>query len=243
MDKKNDAPDAVSAAAKELVAVSVARVKPTVKTVVVTVLIIAVFAAGGYTVYQLVKPKSPIPEPMITAQQIIKIFEISSLQWDYTDCIVIDEEQEWKLFGLVDIDPGEMVLVSRYHGRMKLGIDGGIDGKAIANTLKEVTNAEGEKRTLLLTLPPVEILSHEKVGPTEIIFKYGKFTSDEISVERYDEEFELRKEANVELAHKNGLFEAAAESAKEQIENLLMPIPEINSNYVIEWVDSETVPK
>jgi hypothetical protein len=201
-----------------------------------------VFAAGGLTVYHwIVNPRQPDPDPIVSVQQIIEIFEISSLKWNYSDVIVIDEEQEWKLFGLIDIDPGETILVIQYDGRMKLGIDGGINGKELVDTLKVVTNADGEKE-IQLTLPPVQILSHEKVGPAETIFKYGKFTTREISAEQYDKMFELHKEEMVELAHENDLFEQAAESAKKQIENLLMSIPEIKNNYVIEWVDNQAVP-
>jgi len=203
--------------------------KSTLKTILFTLLVTLTIVLGGIAAYRYLTINE-IPGGII-AQQIIEKFEITSIQWDYTDVIVIKEEQEWKLFGLIDIDPGEMILVAQYDGRMKLGID------AKELIIKEKINGLDEKKTLMLTLPPVKILSHEKIGPVNFIFQYGKFTREKVSAERFDADFEKRKAVNEKRAESLDLTKMAAESAKKQIQTLLMSIPDLEKNYVIEWID------
>jgi hypothetical protein len=206
-----------------------------VRVIVTFVLGIIALAVIVFSVVTLLKKKdNSVSPPLIT--EVIKDLKLNTITYYYTDLIFLEEEEEWKIFGLIDLDPGVRYLGVQYNGIIRIGIDLGVDAQNLVIEEKTGVNLESGKRILEITLPNATEISHEQLRNEEkTVIQDGKFTKTEVSREMLNEVYEERKEHNSETARSLGLYEQAKESAIEQITSLLNLIPSIQENYIIEW--------
>jgi hypothetical protein len=182
----------------------------------------------------LKKEDDSVPPPIPT--EVIKDLKLNTIAYYYTDLIYLEEEEVWKLFGLIDLDPGVRYLSVQYNGIIRLGIELGVDAQNLVIEEKTGVNLESGKKILEITLPNVTEISHEQFRNEEItLIQDGKFTKKEVSREMLDEAYEEQKKKNSENARDLGLYEQAKESAIEQITSFLYLIPSFQENYIIEW--------
>jgi hypothetical protein len=202
------------------------------KFIIATILVIIVLAIA-FSILNMIFTNKPIPPSGgVVESSVRKIGELASLEYGYRNVIPIDDPDEWKLFGLFDIDPGEVFAAIQYDGRIKLGI------KLDKIKIEESQNGENEKKSLIIQLPEIVILSHEEIDGSEIeIANFKKFTKRDIDHMRWVEEKSKRRSEIEEDLKKTDIFDQARVSAKERIENLIFAIPDVKSNYVIEWVE------
>lgn len=166
----------------------------------------------------------------MTPQGIREIAEFASLEFRYSDVIEIVEEQEFKLFGLWDIDPGESILIVRYDGIIKLGID----SKELKFNESQPT-PDGKIRVEIL-MPEIRIISSERPQDSfEIIVNRGIHTKDKIGLEAF---FDAAKErqAQHDAEALEAYSQSARDSAKRQLESLFEQF-NVNENYEIIWVN------
>jgi len=164
----------------------------------------------------------------MTPQMIREVGQLVSLEFGYKDVIVIDEPEEFLLFGLWDVDPGEHILIVQYNGIIKLGID-------CENLLINVRNPviEGEKKIIEITLPEIIVIAHE-TSDFETVFDKGIFTKKSVSYSTYFDVFNERRQQYTDESL-IALNAQALRSAKAQLEKIVLFSPEIRDNYVIEW--------
>jgi len=200
----------------------------------VLVIIIAA-AAAAFSVYSYFTKVDKNQDGYATITEAIIIeFKLNTITYCYTDCIFIEEEEVWKLFGLIDIDPGIRYLGVQYDGIIRLGINLGLDAKGVKIDDKSF-NEEG-KTILKIKLPEVIEMSHEQFRNEEVtLFQFGRFTKKEVSRVLLNEAYGERKEFYSKKARELGLYEDAKESAQSQLENFLYLIPAIKNNCIIVW--------
>jgi hypothetical protein len=195
------------------------------------VLIIIILAA--LTVFYLaVFPRLKInTDSAMTPQGIKEIAELSTLQYDYKEAVVIEEKEEFKIFGF-DIDPGEHILVATYYGTVKLGID------CEDIKINEYAKVEGQKTKVEIKLPEIEILSHETpFDKINIIVDRGIYTGETVQKEKL---FALASENQDKLEKdilNSEIADTARENAKDYLMSLFNSFSEIKENYEIVFVD------
>jgi uncharacterized protein YajQ (UPF0234 family) len=167
----------------------------------------------------------------MTPQGIKKIAELSTLQYDYKEAIVIKEQEEFLILG-IDFDPREHILVATYRGTIKLGID----CKDIK--INEHIKTEGQKIKVEIKLPEIEILSHETpFDSINVIMDQGIYTQETVQKEKL---FVMASENQAELEKSildSEIADTARENAKDYLTSLFNSFSEIEENYEIVFVD------
>jgi len=203
-----------------------------VKAKRITLLVVAAIIVAGIiygALFLFTRSKNNITKAGgMTPQLIREVGQLVSLEFSYKDVIVIDEPEEFLLFGIWDIDPGEHILIVQYNGTIKLGID-------CENLLINVRNPviEGEKKIIEITLPEVIVIASE-TSDFETVFDKGIFTKKSVSYSTYFNVFNERRQQYTDESL-IALNAQALKSAKAQLEKIVLFSPEIRDNYVIEW--------
>ena len=202
------------------------KAKRIILLVIVAIVILGIIYGALY-LFTRSKDDSVVGGGM-TPQMIREVGKLVSLEFWYKDVIVIDEPQEYKIFNLWDIDPGESILIIQYNGKILLGID-------CENLKINVRNpvVKGGKKTLVITLPEVIVISSE-TSDFETLVEKGIFTKKSVEYSKYFTEFKDHQQQYRDNAQKE-LSGQALESAKEQLEKILLFSPEMRDNYEIEW--------
>lgn len=168
----------------------------------------------------------------ITPQSIREISQLATLEYRYRDVISIIEEEDFKLFGLWDIDPGEHILIVQYDGIIKLGID---CGKMKFN---EYPAGEDGKKRVEIKLPDTELISAETpLNSFEVIVNKGVYTKTTVDIGVFYKEAAKRQEQHNADALGGEMGHAARENAKKQLQAMYQSIDDVRDNYEIVWVD------
>ena len=190
-------------------------------------LIVAVLAVA-FTSYKLITRVGG----GMTPQGIRNIAQLATIEYRYRDVIAIVEEEEFMLFGLVDIDPGEHILIMQYDGIIKLGID---CEKILFNEYEP--DADGRKR-IEIKLPAVELISSETpMSSFKEIVNRGVFTKTKVDVGVFFNEAAKRQEQYNKDALTGDLATTARDNAKKQLQAMFDSFSEIKENYDIVWFD------
>lgn len=197
--------------------------------IIVAVIIVAAVVLGVFLRYKGVRI---VIGGGMTPQSIREISELATLEYRYRDVIAITEEEEFKLFGIWDIDPGEHILIVQYDGIMKLGIDcSEID-------FLEHDPVEGEKTKIEIKLPKTKLLSSETpMDSFEVLVDRGVYTKTRVEAQAYFEEAAIRQAQYNTDVLSGELAVTARENAKAQLEAIMNSFSEIRDNYEIIWVD------
>ena len=134
------------------------------------------------------------------------------------------------MFGLWDIDPGEHILIVKYDGIIKLGID---CGKILFN---EYPAAKGEKKRIVIKLPDAELISSETpMGSFDIVINKGVYTKTTVDMGVFFKEAAKRQEQFKQYTLNSEMGKAARDNAKKQLQTLLESTAEVRNNYEIVW--------
>ncbi|MDR2043663.1 MAG: DUF4230 domain-containing protein [Clostridium sp.] len=200
------------------------KLKTKIRTIALAVALVAI----AFTSYKLVTRSGS----GMTLQSIRDIAQLATLEFRYRDVIAIIEKEEFKLFGLWDIDPGEHILIVQYDGVIKLGID---CKKILFNEYRAV---KGEKKKIEIKLPEVELLSSETpMNSFEILMNKGVYTDDTVDMGVFFKEAAKRQEQHVSDVLNGELGRTARENAKRQLQAILESFSEIRDDYELVWVN------
>lgn len=203
-------------------------IRKTLKLIIILILVAGVVFAVIFTSNKIM---TTIGGGM-TPQSIREISQLATLEFRYTDIISIIEEEEFKLFGLWDIDPGEHILIVQYDGIIKLGID---CGKILFN---EYPAAKGEKKRIEIKLPDVELISSETpMSSFEIVINKGVYTKTTVDMGVFFKEAAKRQKQYNDDALKSELGKTARDNAKKQLQTILESTAEVRDNYEIVWIN------
>lgn len=199
---------------------------------IVIILLVAVIAAGVIYIYWDHNGFTTRVDGGITFHTIRDIAELSTLEYAYTESIIITDEAEFKLLGLWDIHPGEKILLARYDGLIKLGID------FSEIKFNDYPPANGEKGRLEIQMPKVKLISSEIVNDSfEVVFQKNIFTTKQITVEEYMDVQNERKKVRDSEIMKSDMPARAMENAKVQVRAILESTSQIRDNYDIIWTN------
>ena len=165
----------------------------------------------------------------LNPKAIIETFEVSSLDYQYSD-VIFSKVTDPRKFLFIKLSDAVQMYAVKYSGSIKLGING--------KDIKHAEHQEGEVTITTLTIPKAYQISHEAPlnDSVEVIYDIAEHTEN-VSVEQYLEDFEANKkktEAEIQAA---GLYEKAQESAKKQLEALFNSISEsYEGEYKFEFV-------
>ena len=168
----------------------------------------------------------------MTPQGIRAIAQLSTLEYRYKEVIVLDEQEEFLLFGLWDIDPGESILVVQYDGIIKLGVD----CEKIEFT--ETGSDEDGRTRIEIKMPAAEIISSETpLNSFEVIVNKGVFTKRTVDLANfYNVAGKRQVQRNMEVLQ--GEFgQTAQDNARRQLQAMFDSFTEIQENYDIVWID------
>ncbi|MDR1800596.1 MAG: DUF4230 domain-containing protein [Lachnospiraceae bacterium] len=197
---------------------------------VLLILVVAIVFAGIFFTHS--KTTTEIGGGM-TPQSIKEISQLATLEYRYKDLISITQEEEFKLFGLWDIDPGKYILVIQYDGIIKLGIDCGD-----IEFTEYPPEIEGGKTKVEIKLPQAIIISSETpMDSFEVLVDTGVFTKKSVDYSVYFEEAARRQEQYNTDILKDEMATTARENAKTQLKTILGSVSEINENYELVWID------
>ena len=168
----------------------------------------------------------------MTPQSIREISQLATVEFRYRDVISIIEEEEFKLFGLWDIDPGEHILIVQYDGIIKLGID---CSKILFN---EYAVGEDGKKRIEIKLPNAVLISSETpMNSFNVVVNKGVFTNKTVDLGVFYTEAGKRQEQHDREALNGEIAKTARDNAKKQLQAILASFSEIKENYNIVWVD------
>lgn len=188
------------------------RVSWKAKLIVALVVIVGVALAGVRIGAELGKE----PEPEITSdligQQLRAVQELVSVDYHYTNMGKFENKIDF--YGWAVPFTGKSFIVS-YDGIIKAGVDLS-QAKADVNELT---------KTVTVTLPESQIISHEIPEDSIEIFDESDNIFNHITIEDYTG-FTRDQKTEVEgKAIENGLLTAASERAREAVEALLTLMP------------------
>jgi hypothetical protein len=179
--------------------------------------------------FQLIKTKSDISAQTII-KEILPIGEYASLAYHYTS-VVKDVNSK-------DINGWTIPFTTRkyiftYNGTMKLGIDG------TQIKIKEEKHKETGLPVIIVTLPPIKILSHEIIDNSIEVFDQSQTIFNEINIQ---DAFKVTAERKREMENKamsGDVIKDARASTEQQLGSLLRPLPGILGVYdvVFIWQD------
>ena len=196
--------------------------KGLILTVVVLVLLAGAFV-GGFILKGSPEPQEP-PKPTISGniiqQEISEISELAVLHYRYTNVGKFEDHANIKTWK-VPLSSKSFIL--SYSGDIKLGID-----------LKAVeVSVDEESSEVLLTLPPVKILSHAIDESSIEVWDQTKNIFNQIKIEEYAEFVTDQKK----VFEKNGigadLKAEATEAAKKQLVTLVRNFAGIKDEYTV----------
>jgi hypothetical protein len=175
--------------------------------------------------FKLVKEKSEVSVQTII-KEVLPIGEYASLSYHYTSVV--------KDINSKDINGWTIPFTTRkyiftYNGTMKLGIDGTkihIDEKAVENG----------QPVIVVTLPPIKILSHEIIDNSIEVFDQSQTIFNEINIQ---DAFKVTAERKREMetgVMGGGVVKDARTSAEQQLGFLLRSLPGIRGVYEVEFV-------
>jgi hypothetical protein len=211
------------------------KIGNTVNKIKLVIVAVAIFAII-FSVYNWFSKSKPVVNQPFWAQ-VMEEMKLNTITYTYTDAIILSEPEEWKLFNLIDIDPGVRFLAVQYNGIIRLGVDlkkdeDGNGGIRLSKGGKD----EADRDIVKMKLPEVIEISHEQFRNEEVtIFQEGKYTKSEVSRELLNQTYQERKAHFSIYAREIGLYAQAKESAQSQITDTLMGIPGFNDMYVIKW--------
>ena len=157
---------------------------------------------------------------------------MATIEFRYRDVITIIEEEEFMLFGLWDIDPGEHILIVQYDGIIKLGID---CSKILFNEYAEKIDG---KTKIEIKLPDAILISSETPqNAFEILVDRGVYTKSTVDLGVFFKEASKRQEQFNSDELNGEMAETARDNAKKQLQAMLESFSEIRDNYDIIWVD------
>lgn len=175
--------------------------------------------------FQLVNEKSEISAQTII-KEVLPIGEYASLAYHYTSVV--------KDINSKDINGWTIPFTTRkyiftYNGTMKLGIDGTkihIEEKAAENGLP----------VIVISLPPIKILSHEIIDNSIEVFDQSQTIFNEINIQ---DAFKVTAERKREMeagVMGGGAVKDARALTEQQLGVLLRALPGVRGVYEVEFV-------
>ncbi|MDR1766896.1 MAG: DUF4230 domain-containing protein [Propionibacteriaceae bacterium] len=157
-------------------------------------------------------------DSVVVTEELVRGFKISALTYRYTNFIYSEEVLK---LGDVELPFSKAYLGVQYDGVMEIGID--------ASDLEVAQSGD----QLVVTLPPVQILSHTLVkGSTHVVFDMSApLNSNQIA--DYTRIFDADQTKMEERAKSSGVIDQATASVKEQLENLIYSIPGVKGKYQV----------
>ncbi|GHU43713.1 hypothetical protein FACS1894111_09770 [Clostridia bacterium] len=164
----------------------------------------------------------------LTPKELIETFEISTLDYEYSN-VVFEQNNRERKFLFVELEDAIQMYAVRYDGSVKMGIDG--------KELKVDESYDGEGKILKITVPKAYIISHDAPlnDSAEVIYDVADHTEN-ARIGQYIKAFNTYKKDTEKKIKENGLLDKAQESAKTQLESFLNAIPDIRDNYKLKFV-------
>ena len=162
--------------------------------------------------------------PKITGDTIRESFgdlgELVAVEYLYTNANQYKNQNQVTIFQWeVGVPFTAKSFLLSYDGRIKAGVD-----------LSEVQVEVNETaRTVTVTLPPAEIVSHEIFEDTFRVFDEKDGIFNRITLENYADFLSVQKEAMERRAESMGLFDSADRNAQSVIRSLLSSLPGMES--------------
>lgn len=162
-------------------------------------------------------------EPVITSttlsNQLIEINELAVTEYNYTKVGSFSDSLKFK--GWV-VPLTQKYFLITYDGYLKAGID-----------MKQV-HIDIQDQKIILTLPDIEILSHEIDEGSIHVYDESKNIFNQISITDYATFASQQKKIIEEEAIEKGLFSETATKLDKILRQYLEMIPEVAENYTIE---------
>ena len=190
--------------------------------IAIILFIVAVFYAG-----MLFGSKDNEPKVTSTTlkNQIVEINELAVYSYDYSK--VGKFSNNLTFYGW-DVPLTQKSFLITYNGTMKAGID-----------LKKTT-VKVNKKTIDITLPQSEVLSHVIDENSIEVYDETNNVFNQISINDYKTFAKKEKKKNEKEAIHNGLLDKANDRVKEILTAYLHSIPEIKDHYQINIILTQT---
>lgn len=190
--------------------------------IAIILFIVAVFYAG-----MLFGSKDNEPKVTSTTlkNQIVEINELAVYSYDYSK--VGKFSNNLTFYGW-DVPLTQKSFLITYNGTMKAGID-----------LKKTT-VKVNKKTIDITLPQSEVLSHVIDENSIEVYDETNNVFNQISINDYKTFAKKEKKKNEKEAIHNGLLDKANDRVKEILTTYLHSIPEIKDHYQINIILTQT---
>ncbi|MDO4176206.1 MAG: DUF4230 domain-containing protein [Bacillota bacterium] len=181
---------------------------------IVIALIIAFI--GGFVTAHVIQPEEEYSiDPEVISQELVEISDLATYQDTYTMTVPYDGgKKSFPIFEKYKIPFSEKSMVVKYNGVLKLGPN-------LKNLSKDDIDIDRSAKTMKVTLPHSEVLSHEILEDTWEIGdkKNGLFNS--LKPEDDSNLRKLAKEQALEEQDIDALLEKADENAEKQIKAFL----------------------
>lgn len=156
--------------------------------------------------------EGPVITSDLLGQQLRSVQELVSVEYRYTNMGKFQDQIDF--YGW-DVPFTTKSFIVSYDGVIKAGVD-------LSQAQVEVSEAA---RTVTITLPESQILSHEIFEDSIEVFDETNNIFNQITIEDYTGFTQDQKEVVTQKAIDNGLLTAADEKAQEAVEALLTLLP------------------
>ena len=207
--------------------VSTRRVKKallsdTFKNIITIIIVACLFFAIGW-LWPTSEEENKITSDLL-ASQIEDISELATIEYNYTN---MGKFENTSTFYGYEIPFTTKSFIVSYDGIIKAGID-----------MNEVS-IKVSRRTITVTVPEAEILSHEIDEDSLQIFDESSNIFNQITIEDYNTFSADQKETMEEKVIEKGLLSEAQDKAETVITNFITSINSLDDDWTIKFVVNE----
>ena len=169
---------------------------------------------------RLIQESEPVITSSTVSDQLSSLQELVTTEYIYTNAGKFENQNQIKIIGQdVGIPFTSKRFIVAYDGRIRVGVD----------LSRAQIDVDEEARSIAVTLPDSEIVSHETFEDTLVVLDETNNVFNPISIENYTEFVAGQKTSMEQKAIDRGVLASASQEARILVQSFLAQLPGMES--------------
>ena len=169
---------------------------------------------------RLIQESEPVITSSTVSDQLSSLQELVTTEYIYTHAGKFENQNQIKIIGQdVGIPFTSKRFIVAYDGRIRVGVD----------LSRAQIDVDEEARSIAVTLPDSEIVSHETFEDTLVVLDETNNVFNPISIENYTEFVAGQKTSMEQKAIDRGVLASASQEARTLVQSFLAQLPGMES--------------
>ncbi len=169
---------------------------------------------------RLIQESEPVITSSTVSDQLSSLQELVTTEYIYTNAGKFENQNQIKIIGQdVGIPFTSKRFIVAYDGRIRVGVD----------LSRAQIDVDEEARSIAVTLPDSEIVSHETFEDTLVVLDETNNVFNPISIENYTEFVAGQKTSMEQKAIDRGVLASASQEARTLVQSFLAQLPGMES--------------